>query len=628
MSARLALFIWVFLLGFMASDLHSQNFTFLPIKPQLNKKITVSYNPAGGKLEKAEKIEAIAYQFSDRSYLPTAIELNLTKRGSNWSATFIPDTSARAIFISFLADNKSENGEPDGYRILLHDAQGNYLPGALGTLAQAYFIGVQLFGLKRNTKIAMENLQQEFALFPAQKEKLLDLYWQLLLATDENGKDRVTSQADSLASRGNLSLKEKKLLANWYSNYLEQPEKAETFKNEILALEPLGDFVESERFGNFYQEKDLNTKLALLEQFKRDFPKSDRVADMENILINAYVRARQYENAKSLLLKGLSKPNSVLYNTVAWDMVENDVDLTSAEEIARQGVQLAREKLANPTLQKPSYLTTKQWRKSLEVSLAYILDTHAYALYKLNRVEESVPLFAEAVSLTERSNGDINERYARALIAANKYQEAFNFLDSLIQGGKVSLAVEELFKTAYVQIKGSEEGLTEYLTGRKAAGISKIKEKLQQQMLNQAAPNFTLIDLAGDSVSLKGLRGKIVILDFWATWCGPCLASFPGMQQAVERFRADNQVEFLFVNTWERGDDVQKRVSDFIKEKNYPFHVLLDLKNEVVTAYGVEGIPTKFVIDRNGIIRFKSVGYGGSASEMVEELSTMIAMVR
>lgn len=628
MRASSILLILAFVLSFVTSDLHSQNFTFLPLKPQLNKKITISYNPAGGKLEKAEKIEAIAYQFSDRSYLPTAIELNLTKRGPNWTATFIPDTSARAIFISFLAEDKRENGEPDGYRILLHDAKGNYLPGALGALAQAYFIGVQLFGLKRNTKIAMENLQQEFALFPAQKEKLLDLYWQLLLVTDKNGKDRVTSQADSLASRGNLSLMEKKLLANWYSNYLEQPEKAETFKNEILALEPLGDFVESERFRNFYQEKDLNAKLALLEQFKRDFPKSDRVADMENVLINEYVRAQQYENAKSLLLKGLSKPNSALYNTVAWDMVENDVDLVSAEEIARQGVKLARQKLANPTLQKPSYLTTKRWRESLEVSLGYVLDTQAFALYKLNRVEESVPLFAEAVALTQRSNGDINERYARALIANKNYQEAFNFLDSLIQGGKVSQAVEELFKTAYVQVKGSEEGLAEYFSGRKAAAISKIKEKLQEQMLNQAAPDFTLIDLAGDSVSLKDLRGKIVILDFWATWCGPCLASFPGMQQAVERFRADSQVEFLFVNTWERGDDVQKRVSDFIKGKNYPFHVLLDLKNEVVAAYGVEGIPTKFVIDKNGIIRFKSVGYGGSVSEMVEELSTMIEIVR
>ncbi len=629
MKTTTVLFTLVLSAVLLIGDLPSQTFSYLPSKPQLNRKITITYNPTGGRLERATTIEAIAYQFNERSFEPTAIELTLTKRHPNWTATFIPDTSARAIFVSFHGDEKKDNGDPEGYCILLHDARGNYLPGTMAARAQAYFIGVQLLGMKRNPKLALENLEQEFALFPNQKARLLNLYWQLIIATDKSdGEARVLAQADSLAAKGDLTLDEKKLLANWYGFQLQQPEKAETLKDEIRAADPFGPFVQSERFQAFYAAQDINAKLAQFEQFKKDFPQSERIADMQMIILSAYLRSQQYEEARSFLESKVSKPSSMLYNQLAWDMVEKDIDVKAAAEIAKQGVELARKELVSTSTEKPKYLTMKQWLQSRRNSLGYVLDTYAYALHKLDRIEESVPLFAEAVQLTQQSNRDINERYANALIAIGNYQQAYDFLNELLRSGKSSPAIEESFKKAYVQVKGSEVGLTEYFSALKASGADKIKTKLQDEMLNQAAPDFELTDLAGNSISLKSLRGKIVVLDFWATWCGPCLASFPGMQQAVEKFRDDSQVEFLFVNTWERGDDVQQRVADFIREKNYPFHVLLDSKNEVVTAYGVEGIPTKFVIDKNGKIRFKSVGFGGDANQMVDELSMMIEMVR
>ena len=66
---------------------------------------------------------------------------------------------------------------------------------------------------------------------------------------------------------------------------------------------------------------------------------------------------------------------------------------------------------------------------------------------------------------------------------------------------------------------------------------------------------------------------------------------------------------------------------EFIEEHNYPFHVLLDNDNKVIEDYRVSGIPTKFVIDGNGDIRFKKIGFSGNTDEMVDEISTMISMV-
>jgi peroxiredoxin len=85
-------------------------------------------------------------------------------------------------------------------------------------------------------------------------------------------------------------------------------------------------------------------------------------------------------------------------------------------------------------------------------------------------------------------------------------------------------------------------------------------------------------------------------------------------------------VTFLFVDTWENAGDKAKAAGDFIASKSYTFNVLMDLENEVVSKYGVSGIPTKFVLDGNGKIRFKAVGFNGNDQELVDELSTMIEL--
>jgi peroxiredoxin len=154
-------------------------------------------------------------------------------------------------------------------------------------------------------------------------------------------------------------------------------------------------------------------------------------------------------------------------------------------------------------------------------------------------------------------------------------------------------------------------------------------DEMKKTMIDIPAPKFTLVDLKGDKVSLADLKGKIVIIDFWATWCGPCKASFPGMQKAVNKFANDPNVKFLFVNTWENNvDDKKKNAEDFIKQNKYSFHVLLDNDNKVIESYKVSGIPTKFIIDKNGNIRFKAVGFDGSDDKLVNELSTMISLLQ
>ena len=151
----------------------------------------------------------------------------------------------------------------------------------------------------------------------------------------------------------------------------------------------------------------------------------------------------------------------------------------------------------------------------------------------------------------------------------------------------------------------------------------------------EPAPSFTLLDLEGKAVSLDDLKGKVVVLDFWATWCAPCIKSFPAMQMAVEKYKEDPEVEFLFINTWERQENPTEFVQQFMDKRGFDFTVLMDLKdpvskrNPVVERYGVNGIPVKFIIDPDGNIQHKITGFmGGDNQAQVKELADLIESIR
>lgn len=125
--------------------------------------------------------------------------------------------------------------------------------------------------------------------------------------------------------------------------------------------------------------------------------------------------------------------------------------------------------------------------------------------------------------------------------------------------------------------------------------------------IGKSAPDFELTKLDGTNVKLSDLKGKKVILNFWATWCGPCQQEMPDMEAFYKEHKEN--VEILAVNYTpsEKGGEEEK-VSNFIKEKGITFPVLLDKNIDVTTAYKVITIPTSYFIDTKGVIQDKFIG--------------------
>lgn len=160
-----------------------------------------------------------------------------------------------------------------------------------------------------------------------------------------------------------------------------------------------------------------------------------------------------------------------------------------------------------------------------------------------------------------------------------------------------------------------------------------LQNRLLSEMITVPAPNFTLKDLDGNVVSLKDLKGKIVVLDFWSTWCVPCKKSFPAMQLAVNTYKNDPSVKFLFIHTWETSKTPVEDVKKYIAQSGFNFQVLMDLKdgagrNAAVEDYGVGAIPAKFVIDKAGNIVFKLTGFTGTDAAALQEISERIKLAK
>lgn len=117
------------------------------------------------------------------------------------------------------------------------------------------------------------------------------------------------------------------------------------------------------------------------------------------------------------------------------------------------------------------------------------------------------------------------------------------------------------------------------------------------------APEFALLALDGSTVRLSDLRGKAVVLNFWATWCPPCRNEMPVLQKAYEKYR-DEGVAFLGIDVKES----EAEVLQFVRKGGYGWTFLLDTSGRVSSSYRVSGIPTTVFIDLEGIIRDIHVG--------------------
>lgn len=136
------------------------------------------------------------------------------------------------------------------------------------------------------------------------------------------------------------------------------------------------------------------------------------------------------------------------------------------------------------------------------------------------------------------------------------------------------------------------------------------------QTVGSDAPDFSADDTQGQKVSLSGLKGKVVLIDFWASWCGPCKQEMPFLVELYKAYK-DKGLEIVAINL----DTQEKNMQHFITqlssspEFKLTFKIIHDPKAQIGGKYKLEGMPSTFLIDRQGRIRYRYTGFHPSKKE-------------
>jgi peroxiredoxin len=150
------------------------------------------------------------------------------------------------------------------------------------------------------------------------------------------------------------------------------------------------------------------------------------------------------------------------------------------------------------------------------------------------------------------------------------------------------------------------------LTGRQFTPLS------APELVGKPAPEFTLKDIAGSEITLASLRGKPVLLDFWATWCEPCRESMPHVQALYDQFKEKGLI-VLGIDTNEPAEKARK----YFVDQKYSFANLLGSGSDVIKNYGAEAIPRVVLIDKDGVVRYVHSGWG-SGVDITPEVKKLI----
>ena len=611
-------------------------FSVTPANPRVGDKITVAYDESApsAKLKNAGEMDVYILIVTNGYENPLFLQLPMKHTGKTWTASLplTEQTSKLLLFRCISGDNVDDNNG-DGWDVMVYGSNGKPVKGAHYSMALLMNGGINSFRHKKDDAAMKEELQKELELY-AGSRGALSMLWNMKLK-ENSSAETISTIKQELGQVYDANKDDEKFLPTivyWYER-IGDSTKAEQIRQAEIAARPKGPVARSVAWDNIFKVSDHPQRIPLFDKFFSDFPQFENRDTYLQRFVSTCVEAREFDKAAQVILQ-LHSPTWHPYNELAWALVEKGERLEQAVEWAKKGVELSR---LPDTSERQYYGTQKEWEKGMKYGAGMVLDTYGYGLYQLGKTEEAEKTYAEVFQLMDGSDADANKRYIECLVKDGKYDKTIDVGIECVKKGKENDEVLAKVKEAIVKADGSGQSYDALTSDRKTrfeekfaearkAKIEEIKKKVIGNRISQASVDFTLKDISGTPVTLSSLKGKVVVIDFWATWCGPCKASFPYLQKVCTKYKDNDNVVFLALDTWERQKDYDATVANakkFIEENKYTFTVLIDEK--FVDKYGVEGIPTKFIIDKKGNIAFKSVGFEGP--DMEEELTQEIELL-
>jgi len=348
-----------------------------------------------------------------------------------------------------------------------------------------------------------------------------------------------------------------------------------------------------------------------LEAFLEEFPQSAR---REQVLRTIYKQALQGNDplkaattAERLLELNPDDPELLSALTDLYDRQNDPASREKALRYATRFIQHA-EKLTEGS--RPAEIPAERWQEVRDLLRAAAYSRRGKIYAQSDESEKAAADFASSLAAYPTAQaaeqlGDVAMKLGDTSRAMDAYATAFILPDKRLDAARRE-QIRRKLGSAYALKNPSEQGLGDLILARYDELVQSHPERFAAESKTNSDVRdpfeFVLARLDGTPLKLAELRGKVLVMDFWATWCGPCRLEGKLLERVLETFRAEKSVEFLAVNT----DEEPSVVADFVKDAGWKVPVVY--ARGLDGALGIRALPTVLILDAKGRVVFRQVG--------------------
>lgn len=657
------LVLWCTLLHAQVQPYQSAVFPNQPVRT--GQSTRVLYNSKGGDLEFSDEVKAAIYTFRKGFWSVDELEMKALD-DRQWELQYPVEDSTLFIAVKFFQGDLSspdivDNNVNKGYGTAVSDRKGKAQKGAY--LAEASFLLPTLAkGALINYTEVQPLLQKDYLTQLVKKEEKLSgaainnnfvlyLGTQRALLDDAHFGPVATKVVDQLLNDKTI---DDELLGNlqlFLKHQVKQEALAERVGQRITTQYPNSPTARFVAYSSIQTAGPLKEVIPSYEDFLRKYPIAEWRKNPDNKgfiyyavyrgIGSSYFDNKQFDKFQELFVDlDFRTANELLrWNVMRaymFKMVAKDSLYSISEPLIQDLLTKKEDKSYLSDFMSEGAADSNMWKQVDERLLI-----HISLLNDLGRYEQARKYFFELSESGRYADAELNEINLNVLDKLGANNEVVPFLQMCVRANAVTPHMFDTLKARYVKSHGgSNEGYDTYLASLKSTEQKEELDAYVREHLNVSytMPAFSMENADGGYVTDSDLKDKIVVMDFWATWCRPCIMAFPGMQLLVDKYANDPKVSIYMVGTMQTGDYRSKSVN-FVRGEGYRFTLLHDAENTkngeqdvlfkslVGPVFSDSSIPRKIVI-KNGVIRYSSGGYAGSPSKLMDELSLVIEKLR
>ncbi|PUZ26130.1 hypothetical protein DCC81_17990 [Chitinophaga parva] len=453
---------------------------------------------------------------------------------------------------------------------------------------------------------------------------------------------------EQLVERTDLTEAQLGDIQRYFQLGLKDEQKAKTLQQLIVARYPKGS---TARFVSFHTIEGAVTaqdRIARAEAFLQAFPYNEWHQHPNGqefiyyttyrVLGSAYFDARQFNKFLDLTTPLNFKTENELYRwNVMRAIVFKTVGADTLLNISTRMINELIQKKDDSSYIEVGVFNAARAAANASEQMDNELNTHITLLHSMGRFADAKPFFHYLSPAATYGRAELNELHLDVLQQTGDQAAVQPFLENCMKANAMTPRMLDVLKEVYTA-QHKDGNYDQYLAGLKSDTEQQtLLAEVKEHLTNQEYVPFAMEDPEGHLVRSSDWGNKIVVLDFWATWCKPCIAAFPGMQMLIDKYANDPQVVVYMVGTMQSGNYKEKS-EGYIRQQGYRFHLLHDnidkatggqdaVFRSFVPFFHSSGIPRKVIL-KDGVMRYTAEGYSGSPSKLADELSDAIELLK